>query len=87
MEVKEAMQKAVRALLSNGSYHDLNEEQKAVVVEFETELWKPKVDEMRKSMSLLEISEVINNWWLNYEIADETGINLTNYVLYPEMLQ
>lgn len=38
-------------------------------------------------MSSLEISEVINNWWLNYEIADETGINLTNYVLYPEMLQ
>ena len=84
MEVKEAMQKAVRALLSNGSYHDLNEEQKAVVVEFETELWKPKVDEMRESMSLLEISEVINNWWLNYEIADETEVNLTNYILSQE---
>ncbi|MFR7537002.1 hypothetical protein [Monoglobus pectinilyticus] len=80
MEVKEAMQKAVRALLSNGSYHDLNEEQKAVVVEFETELWKPKVDEMRKSMSLVEISEVIHNLWLNYEIADETEYNLLIYM-------
>lgn len=44
MDIKEAMQKAVRALLSSVSYDDLNEEQNAVVVEFETELWKPKVD-------------------------------------------
>lgn len=38
MNTREVMRKAVRALLSNNSYGDLNEEQNAVVVEFETEL-------------------------------------------------
>lgn len=62
MDIKEVMQKVVRALLSSGSYDDLNEEQNAVIVEFETELWKPKVDELRKSMSPEEIKETIHDW-------------------------
>ena len=43
MDIKEVMQKAVRALLSSGSYDDLNEEQNAVVVEFETEYGNQKL--------------------------------------------
>jgi len=42
MDIKEVMQKAVRALLSSGSYDDLNEEQNAVIVEFETAFAIPK---------------------------------------------
>lgn len=80
MDIKEVMQKAVRALLSNGSYDDLNEEQKAVVIEFETELYKAKVDELRKSMPPEEIEEVIHDWWQDYEITDETEDNLLAYV-------
>ena len=80
MDIKEVMQKAVQALLSNGSYDDLNEEQKAVVIEFETELYKAKVDELRKSMPPEEIKKVIHDWWQNYEIADETEDNLLAYV-------
>ena len=63
-----------------GSYDDLNEEQNAVVVEFETELWKPKVDELRKSMPPEEIKETIHDWWSDYEIADGTEDNLLAYV-------
>jgi hypothetical protein len=80
MDIKEVMQKAVRALLSSGSYDDLNEEQNAVIVEFETELWKPKVDELRKSMSPEEINETIHDWWSDYEIANGTEDNLLAYV-------
>lgn len=80
MDIKEVMQKAVQALLSNGSYDDLNEEQKAVVIEFETELYKAKVDELRKSMPPEEIEEVIHDWWQDYEITDETEDNLLAYV-------
>ena len=80
MDIKEVMQKAVRALLSSGSYDDLNEEQNAVIVEFETELWKPKVDELRKSMSPEEIEETIHDWWQDYEIADGTEDNLLRSV-------
>ena len=76
MDIKEVMRKAVRALLSNGSYGDLNEEQNAVVVEFETELWKPKVDELRKSMPPEEIKEIIHDWLTDYENADGTEDNL-----------
>jgi hypothetical protein len=89
MNTKEVMQKAVRALLSSGSYDDLNEEQNAVVVEeeqnavvveFETELYKAKVDELRKSMPPEEIKETIHDWWQDYEIADGTEDNLLAYV-------
>ena len=80
MDIKEVMRKAVRALLSSGSYDDLNEEQNAVVVEFETELYKAKVDELRKSMPPEEIKETIHDWWQNYEIADGTEDNLLAYV-------
>lgn len=80
MDIKETMQKAVHALLSTGSYDDLNEEQNAVVVEFETELWKPRVDELRKSMSPEDIKVVIHDWWQDYKIADGTEDNLLAYV-------
>ena len=80
MNTREVMRKAVRVLLSNNSYDDLNEEQNAVVVEFETELWKPKVDELRKSMPPEEIKETIHDWWQDYEIADGTKDNLLAYV-------
>lgn len=80
MDIKEVMRKAVRALLSSGSYDDLNEEQNAVVVKFETELYKAKVDELRKSMPPEEIKETIHDWWQDYEIADGTEDNLLAYV-------
>ena len=80
IDIKEVMRKAVRALLSSGSYDDLNEEQNAVVVEFETELYKAKVDELRKSMPPEEIKETIHDWWQDYEIADGTEDNLLAYV-------
>lgn len=80
MKVKDVMRKSVHALLSNGSYDDLNEEQEALVVEYETELYKEKVDELRKSMSSEEIKETIHDWWQDYKIADGTEENLLDYV-------
>ena len=80
MDTREIMIKAVHALLSSGSYDDLNEEQNSVVVEFETELYKAKVDELRKSMTPEEIKETIHDWWQDYEIADGTEDNLLAYI-------
>lgn len=80
MDTKEVMRKALMALLSNDSYNDLNKEQEAVVVEFETELFKPKIDELRKSMPREEIKEVIHDWWQDCEIADKTEDNLLAYL-------
>lgn len=80
MNTREVMLKAVRALLSNNSYEDLNEEQNAVVIEFEVELYKPKVDELRKSMSSEQIKAVIHDWWQDYKIADGTEEILMAYV-------
>lgn len=80
MDVKEVMQKAIHALLSNSSYDDLNEEQNALVVEFETELWKAKVDELRDKMPPEKIEETIHDWWQNYKIADGTEDNLLAYI-------
>ena len=80
MDNKKIMERAVRALLSSGSYDDLNDEQMSVVVDFETELWKPKVDELRKSMSPEEMKKTIYKWWLDYEIASRTFDNLLAYL-------
>ena len=80
MDTREIMIKAVHALLSSGSYDDLNEEQNSVVVEFETEIMKEKVDELRKTMPLEEIKETIHDWWQDYEIADGTEDNLLAYI-------
>ena len=61
--------------------HNKNdEEQTAVVVEFETEIMKAKVDELRKTMPLEEIKETIHDWWQDYEIADGTEDNLLAYI-------
>ena len=80
MDTREIMIKAVHALLSSGSYDDLNEEQNSVVVEFETEIMKEKVDELRKTMPPEEIKETIHDWWQDYEIADGTEDNLLAYM-------
>ncbi len=80
MDTKEVMRKALVALLSSGSYDGLNKEQEAVVVEFETELFKSKIDELRESMPREEIKEVIHDWWQDYEIADKTEDNLLAYL-------
>lgn len=80
MDVKETMQKAISALLSSGSYDDLNEKQNALDVEYETELWKANVDELRNKMPPEEIRETIHDWWQDYKIADGTEDNLLAYV-------
>lgn len=78
--MREAIRKALYVLLNNAAYDDLNEEQISSVVALETALWKQKVDELRNKMSPDEIIEVIHDWWLNYEIANETEDNLLAYV-------
>jgi hypothetical protein len=78
--MREAIRKALYVLLNNAAYDDLNEEQISSVVALETALWKQKVDELRSKMSPDEIIEVIHDWWLNYEIANETEDNLLAYV-------
>lgn len=57
----------------------MNEEQTAVVVEFETEIMKSRVDELRKTMPLEEIKKTIHEWWKDYEITDKTEDNLLAY--------
>ena len=80
MKVKDVMRKSVHALLSGISYDELNEEQNALVVEYETELYKEKVDELRKSKTSEKIKGIIHDWWQDYEIADDTEDNLLDYV-------
>lgn len=61
------------------SYLDMDEEQTELVVEYELELYKPKVDKLKERYSNDKIEEKIHDWWLDYEIADETEDALLNY--------
>lgn len=78
--MEELKTKLIHSLLSTLTYDDMNKEQMALVVEYETELWKPKVDELRATTNEDELKEMIHDWWLDYEIADGTEDNLLAYV-------
>lgn len=58
--IKDVVRKSMHALLNNGSYDELNDEQKALVVEYETEIYKEKVDKLRKTILPEEIEERIH---------------------------
>lgn len=78
--MEELKTKLIHSLLSTLAYDDMNKEQMALVVEYETELWKPHIDELRATTNKDEIREMIHDWWLDYEIADGTEDNLLTYV-------
>ena len=78
--MEELKTKLIQSLLSTLSYDELNDEQMTLVVEYETELWKPHIDELRETTNEDEIREMIHDWWLDYEIADKTEDNLLAYV-------
>ena len=70
----------IEALLQTITYDDMTKEQEELVVEYETEKWKSKVDELRAALTKEEIEEQIHEWWLNYEFADGTEDNLIRYI-------
>ena len=55
-------------------------EQERLVVEYETEKLKSKVDDLKRTMSKEQLEETIHEWWLDYQIADETENNLIAYI-------
>ena len=67
-------------LLKTISYIDMTEEQENLVVEYETEKLIPKIDELKATLTKERIEDVIHEWWLEYEIADETENNLIRYL-------
>ena len=70
----------IEALLQTITYDDMTKEQMELVVEYETELYKPRVDELREHNNEDEIKEYIHDWWLDYQIADGTEDNLIKYI-------
>ena len=72
--------KLIDVLLKTLTYDDMTAEQMEAVVEYETELYKPRVDALRENTNEDEIREHIHDWWLDYEIADGTEDKLLAYV-------
>ena len=70
----------IESLLQTITYDDMTKEQEELVVEYETEKWKPKVDELKAALTKEEIENQIHEWWLNYEFADGTEDNLIRYI-------
>ncbi len=72
--------KLIESLLRTITYDDMTDEQMMLVVEYETEVYKRKIDELKQSMNVSKIKELIHEWWLDYQIADRTEDNLFNYI-------
>lgn len=67
-------------LLETYSYDEMNEEQEKLVSEYETEIFKKKIDNLKNSLNKDELKEKIHNMWLNYEISDGTEGRLYQYI-------
>ena len=71
--MEELKTRLIESLLKTLTYDDMNEEQMELVVEYETELWRKKIDSfISRNMTKTKIKEHIHDWWLDYEIADGT---------------
>lgn len=66
-------------ILQNFSYDEMSEEQEKLVSEYETEIFKKKIDKIKNPLKD-ELKEKVHNMWLNYEIADGTEDNLFQYI-------
>ena len=51
-----------------------------IILIAETEKWKPKIDELKKTMTVSDIQEQIHDWWLDYQFTDGTEENLLAYI-------
>lgn len=78
--MEEIKTKLIESLLKTITYDDMTLEQERLVVEYETEKSKPKVDDLKRTMSKEQLEETIHEWWLDYQIADETENNLIAYI-------
>lgn len=78
--MEEIKTKLIESLLKTITYDDMTLEQEHLVVEYETEKLKPKVDDLKCTMSKEQLEETIHEWWLDYQIADETENNLIAYI-------
>lgn len=78
-ESKDLKTKLIKALLQTITYDEMTKEQKKLVTEYETEIWKAKINELVITGKDVT-EEQIHDWWLDYEFSDETEDNLTDYI-------
>ena len=67
-------------ILKTLAYCEMTDEQLELVAKYEMTIYQPKVDILKKRFTKEAIEEQIHDWWLNYEIADETEKKLINYL-------
>ena len=72
--------KLAEEILQTVTYFDMDEEQTNLVVEYELEIYKPKVDKLKERFNNEKVEEKIHDWWLDYRIADETEDALMKYL-------
>lgn len=70
----------IKSLLSTITYDEMTVEQKKLVTEYETEIWKAKIDELTIIDRQTVTEEQIHDWWLDYKFTDGTEDNLVEYI-------
>ncbi len=70
----------IKSLLSTITYDEMTEEQEKLVTEYETEIWKAKIDELTIIDKENVTEEQIHDWWLDYKFTDGTENNLIEYI-------
>ena len=66
--MEEIKTKLIESLLKTITYDDMTLEQERLAVEYETKKLKPKVDDLKSTMSKEQLEETIHEWWLDYQI-------------------
>lgn len=78
--MEELKARQAELLLSTLTYDEMTEEQEKLVTEYETEKWKPKVDELKGLLSAEQMESKVHEWWSDYEFSDGTQDNLLDYI-------
>lgn len=78
--MNEQIKREAKRCLQTFAYDEMNQEQLSLVVKYETEEFKRQVDKLKKKLPLEEVEDTIHDWWLDYQMADDTESELLAYV-------
>ena len=78
--MNEQIKREAKQCLQTFTYDEMNQEQLSLVVKYETEEFKRQVDKLKKKLPLEEVEDTIHDWWLDYQMADDTESELLAYV-------
>ena len=79
-EDRDVKSKLLVSLISQMTDDDFTEEQEKLLAEYETSIWRVKINQLRLVDSKLITEDKIHDWWSDYQFGDIVEENLIEYL-------